>query len=388
MTEHTNHDTPEAGGANPAPLDPLERELAALTRPPEGYTPELFAKAWDQVRSEGEGAHVEPKVFVLRRWLAPMAVAATLVLVGLAATTIRTTPGSRPLPELAINSLVSPTAPSEQTIGLRKSGELDRSAAGTPDDRLAFGGKPDLSTTNSARLDEKVASRARESAEASAKDKAAESGKGETVAPTAGTPAAPAASPPEPVSQPEGTPKDAEYKKADNTPATSQSTEKRDELKSVPAPAYRDAGESKSGKPGEPPAADASRKLEDATVTQDPARVEGELGRQGVPVPGGATSQQRGAAQFDARGWHRNAGEGPQPAPGPTVAGRPITPAMAGTGGAVQPAVTVSWAYRVFVLGLWWWVGIACAVGVLFWYWRRRLIAMDRAKLREPAPDQ
>lgn len=388
MTEHANHNTPDAGGANPAPLDPLERELAALTSPPEGYTPELFARAWDQVHSEGDGAHVEPKVFVLRRWLAPMAVAATLVLVGLAVTTIRTSPGSRPLPELAINSLVSPTAPAEQSFGRPEGAETDRSAAGTRDDRLAFGAKPDLSTTNSARLDEKVASRARETTEASAKDKAVESGKGEMVAPTAQPPAPPAAAPPAPVSQPEGTPKDADYKKSDNTPAPSQSTEKRDELKSVPAPAYRDAGESKSGKPGEPPATDESRKLEDAKAKQDPARVDGELGRQGVPVPGGATSQQRGAAQFDSRGWHRNAGEGPQPAPGPTVVGRPITPAMAGTGGATQPAVTVSWAYRVFVLGLWWWVGIVCALGVLFWYWRRRLIAMDRTKLREPAPDQ
>lgn len=342
-----------ARGLEPSDLPPaLERELAGLTAPTGAHSTELADRAWEAART-----HAEPKVFVLRRWLAPAAIAASLVLVGLAVTS--RTPASRPVNELAFGRFPTTTAMPKSAAGEREEAAPQEASRR----ELALRGADEV--RNSATLEQRVISEAGQDADRQQDGRAR-------------TDAAAAPAPSQPGSEP-GTPPAPKLAGAEETLKKSKVSEELEDK--VASPTKSQAKEADSGaapapsKPAAPPA-------DQSAVTRAPAdpAAAGE-----VPVPGGNTSQSRAASQFDAQPWHRDqpaaasggsAGGLPQPAQALEL-GSEMAPAQA-------PAPTVGWARRVFIHGKWWWIGIAALNAVLFVLWWRKL-----AKGRhEPAPDQ
>jgi hypothetical protein len=334
----------EAGQLPPA----LERELAGLTAPIGEPSAELADRAWETSRVQAE-----PKVLVLRRWLAPATIAASLVLVGLAVTS--RTPASHSAKDLALGRV-----PVEST-SLRVAGGGPERVESTEETRreLAMRGVDEV--RNSATLEQKVISQAGKDAADADRERAGRL-KAESQAAPAPAPAAPAAAEP---------------------PARKLTREQEEPYKSKAAAELNDkvaagaksedklpASEAARGaaKPTEPPPADRG---DAAPAATDPAFMRETL------VPGGNTSQSRAASQFDAQPWHRDQSEAGS-------GGSAGAPRQAAQEPDAAQTPTLGWARRVFVQGKWWWIGIAVLNAALFLYWRRRLA---RAR-SEPAPDQ
>lgn len=349
MTDPSASNTGRESG-DPGP-DRLERELSELTRPVEPGV-DLFAKAWKQVEAEDV-----PRVMVLRRWLAPMAVAATLTLVGLAVT-MNAPVGRRPVPSVAMEL---PASSAEAPA--REGGER---SAGLASERSEQSLTPEESATRQLAAARDDASKRADSDFArgrSIDDRAEEVDRKDTAA-AAEARDAPGRKPTD------GGPD------AKNDQRLAKKAEDKDVSPDAEARRVKE----------EPSRTEAASAEKVAPPEALPALPPGAQ----VPVPGGSSSQNRANSQFSGRGWHQDQASAPQQAPGPEAVGRlsssPRVGFDAGLPASVDapPPVQIGWASRVFVQGRWWWLGIAATIVAFTLYWRRRL----RAEESEPAPDQ
>ncbi len=362
-----NHPSEQHPGGEPIP-PALERELASLTAPRES-SGQLADKAWELAQ-----AGAEPKVFVLRRWLAPMAVAATLVVVGLAVTSLRAP--LRSVPDVASG----PTAGKPLTDG-DLAYRLNKGIEKSPSELVL---SPELSTSNSATLEQRALSGGRQ------RDRA-----DDVVDKSATAPGAPASGEPAPATpradergygRSAGQKEEAPASKDAAADESGKSKRKSEAAESAPQPA------AEASKPSRPPApkeeaADRGALKQDAPP---PEEAKNAPAPGPVPVPGGSTAASRAESQFDAKPWHTDdakAGAAGTEGERANTLGRDVTGGSVGAPAptsAPGPIATTGFAYRVFVLGKWWWIGIAAAIVLIFALWRRRLARLDR----EPAPDQ